>query len=115
MLLPFTVVAAQVMSKESHTFKRAILQLQFVHQVKQKAAEFEMNQLAVHGLPDGVEKEVYEVIIGGCLNMEEDEDFVLQITGSSAVITFTESFPYEGMCIYTLKYYWLTLCSDRMN
>ena len=93
---PFTVVAAKVMSKKSHTFKKALLQLQFVYQKKQ---EFKMNHLTVHGLPDGVEKEVYEVIIGGCLDMEEDEDFVLQITGSFAVITFTESFPHEGMCI----------------
>lgn len=92
-------VAAQVMSKDSHTFKRAILQLQFVHQIEPKAEEFKMNQLAVHGLPDGVEKEVYEVAIAGCLDMEEDEDFVLQITGSSAVITFTKSFPREGTCL----------------
>ena len=96
----FTAVAAQVMSKESHTFKKAILQLQFVYQIQQKAEKFKMNQLAVHGLPDGVEKEVYEVTIGGCLDMEEDEDFVLQITGSSAVITFKESFPHEGKYTY---------------
>ena len=87
------------MSKDSHTFKKAPLQLQFVHQIEPKAEEFKMNQLAIHGLPDGVEKEVYEVTIGGCLNMEEDDDFVLQITDSSAVITFTESFPHEGMCV----------------
>ena len=91
------------MSKESHTFKKALLQLQFVHQVKQKAEEFKMNQLAVRGLPDRVEKEAYEVIIAGCLDMDEDEDFVLQITGSSAIITFTESFPYEGMCTLIIK------------
>ena len=96
-MLPFTVVAAKVISKGSHTFKKASLQLQFVHQIEQKAEEFKMNQLAVHGLPAGVEKEVYEVTIAGCLDMEEDDDFVLQITGSSAVITFKESFQHEGM------------------
>lgn len=84
------------MSKDSHTFKKALLQLQFVRQVKQKPEEFQMNQLAVHGLPDGVDKEVYEVTIAGCLRMEEDEDFVLQINDSSALITFTESFTHEG-------------------
>ena len=83
------------MSK-SHTFKKAALQLQYVRQLKQKE-EFKMNQLAIHGIPDGVKKDVYEVTIAGCLGMDEDEDFELQISGSSAVITFAKSYSDEGM------------------
>lgn len=99
MLHLFTAVAAQVMSRESHTFKKGILQLEFVRQVKQKAEEeFKMNQLAIHGLPDGVDKEIYEVVIAGCLDMDEEDDFELQINRSSAVITFTKPFTHEGTC-----------------
>lgn len=92
-------VAAQVMSR-GHTFKKATLQLQFVRQVKQEA-EFQLNQLTIHGLPDGVEKDIYEVIIAGCLDMEEDDDFKMQISGSSAVITFAKDYSAEGTYMHS--------------
>ena len=95
MVSVLTTVAAQVMSK-SHTFKSASLRLQYVYRVKQKE-DFIMNQLAVRNLPDGVEKEVYEVTIAGCLDMEEEEDFHLQLfDDSSAIITFAKSYAMEG-------------------
>ena len=82
------------MSK-SHTFKKAALQLQYVRQLKQKD-EFAMNQLAIHGIPDGVKKDVYEVTIASYLGMDEEEDFDLQMRGSSAVITFAKTYSAEG-------------------
>ena len=91
-------VAAQVMSITSHVFKKASLSLR---RVKQKG-DYRMDQLAICGLPDDVEKEIYELIIADCLNMEEDDDFELVICAdSSAVITFAKCYPAEG--IYSIQ------------
>ena len=87
-------VAAQVMSR-SHQYKKIPLKLQYVHQVKQKE-QFQMNQLVICGLPDGTKKDVYELKIAGYLDMDEEEDFQLEIKESSAVITFAKSFSAEG-------------------
>ena len=90
--------AAQVMSK------RTPLQLQFARQEKEKVKNFKRNQLAVHGLPEGVTKDFYEVVIGGCLNMDEEDDFELEVSDSSAIITFTEDYSTEGMYIIMYVY-----------
>ena len=92
-------VAAQVMSK-SHKLVKAPLQLQFARQEKKKVEEFKRNQLAVHGLPEGVKKTFYEVVIAGCLEMEEEDDFELEVFDSSAIITFTKDYSTEGMYIH---------------
>ena len=85
------------MSKR-HKLKRAPLQLQFARQEKEKVENFKRNQLAVHGLPEGVTKTYYEGIIAGCLEMEED-DFELEVFDSSAVITFAKDYSTEGTYI----------------
>lgn len=87
------VVAAQVMDKVSHKFKKAVLHLRFVHGGEHK---YKPNQLAIHGLPESVEKDVIEVAIAGCLDMEEDDDFVLHVSGQSAIITFSKDYSTEG-------------------
>ena len=78
--------------------KKATLQLQFARQEKVEIENFKRNQLAVHGLPEGVTKDICEIIIGGCLHMEED-DFKLEVYDSSAIITFTKDCSTEGMCV----------------
>ena len=87
------------MSKR-HKLKRAPLQLQIARQEKEKVENFKHNQLAVHGLPDGITKDFYEVVIGGCLEMEEEDDFELEVYDSSAIITFTKDYSTEGMYVY---------------
>ena len=77
------------MSK-SHKLK-APLQLHFARQEKKKIEDFKRNQLIVHGLPEGVMKDFYEVVVGGCLEMDED-DFELEVYDSSAIITFTKDY-----------------------
>ena len=101
--LHLDAVAAQVMSKR-HKLKRALLQLQFARQEKGKVENFKRNQLSVHGLPEGVTKDFYEVVIGGCLNMDEEDDFELEVSDSSAIITFTEDYSTEGMYIIMYVY-----------
>ena len=88
-------VAAEVMSQSTHTLKKASLSLKFVLQKKEKYLK---NQLIIHGLPDGVEKGVVELIVADCLQMEEDDDFQLVINAdsSSAVITFTQDCSAKG-------------------
>ena len=62
-----------------------------------------MNQLVVNGLPDGIEKDVYELIIADILKMDEDEDFELVIDNkSTAIITFAKCYSAEG--IYIIKH-----------
>ena len=111
-------VAARVVSKP-RTFKKNPLQfsfvqealsesdesdseeeeLQFARQEKGIVENFKRNQLAVHGLPEGVTKDFYEVVIGGCLNMDEGDDFELDVSDSSAVITFAKDYSTEGTYI----------------
>ena len=91
-------VAAQVVSR-SHKFKRADLEVQFVKQEEQKAEVFKKNQLSISGLPEGTTKDVYEVAIAGCLDMEEEDDFELEVSGQSALLTFTEDYPIESNCL----------------
>ena len=89
------------MSTTPHIFKKASLSLKYAQHVKQKG-DYRMDQLVIRGLPDGVEKEIYEVIIADCLNMEEDDNFKLAIgADSSAVITFAKCYPAEG--IYSIQ------------
>ena len=87
------------MSKR-HKLKKAPLQLQFARQEKGIVENFKRNQLAVRGLPEGVTKDFYEVVIGGCLNMDEEDDFELEVYDSSAIITFTKDYSTEGMYVY---------------
>lgn len=52
-----------------------------------------MNQLRICGLPHGVEKDVYELKIADCLEMDEEDDFELVINDdSTALLTFTQSY-----------------------
>ena len=75
------------------------LQLQFARQEKENVENFKQNQLAVHGLPDGITKDLYEVVIGGCLEMDKEDDFELEVYDSSAIITFTQDYSTEGMYV----------------
>ena len=86
-------VAAEVMSQSTHTLKRNNLSLKFVLQKEKE--KFLMNQLIIHGLPDGTEKGVFELIIADCLEIE-DFQLVINADSSSAVITFTQDYSAKG-------------------
>ena len=103
LLYVLCAVAAQVVSK-IHKFKKAILEVQFVKQKEQRAEVFKKNQLSITGLPEGTTKEVYEVAIAGCLNMEEEDDFELEVSDQSALLTFTEDYPIESKCLSMFTY-----------
>ena len=90
------VVAAKVMDKENHKFKKAILQLCFVHQEKNDVQEYKLNQLAIHDLPEGMKKDVVVVVIENRLEKEEEDDFDVEISGQSAIITFTKDYSIDG-------------------
>ena len=90
------IVAAKVMSTTPHIFKKASLSLSYVQHVKQ-TEEFKMDQLVVLGLPDGTEKDSYELIIADVLKMDEENDFELVIDKSTAIITFAKCYTTEGM------------------
>lgn len=85
------------MDKKSHQLKRALLQLCFVHREKHGRQEYKPNQLAIFGLPEGVGKEVIEVVIASHLDMEEEDDFDLQVSGQSGIITFVKDYSIEGI------------------
>ena len=88
------------MVSKSHRFKKADLEVQFVQQEEQKTEIFKKNQLSISGLPEGTTKEVYEVAIAGCLDMEEEDDFELEVSGQSALLTFTEDYPIKSNCLW---------------
>lgn len=87
-------VAEGVMSR-SHKIRKIPLDLQYVRKVKQKE-QFQMNQLIVRGLPDGMTKDVYVYKIVDHLDMDEDDDFQLEVKESTAVITFAKSYSAKG-------------------
>ena len=90
------------MEKDSHTFKKAALQLKFVCREEEEKQRYKLNQLAIHGLPEGVEGEVLEVIIGDRLELEEGDDFSLEVSGDqTAVITFPKDYSVEGTNSYS--------------
>ena len=101
------------MSQKSHVFKKATLSLQYVCHSKEKE-EYKMNQLLIHGLPHGVEKEVYELRIADCLEMDEEEDFNLVINDDlSAVITFTNSYSAKGKASKQISFHYSLLACFR--
>ena len=91
------LVAARVMDKERHIFKKTRLQLRFFKWEKHNTREYKPKQLAISGLPKSVEKDVIEVVIADRLDMDEEDDFVIQVSGQSAIITFVDDHSTEGI------------------
>lgn len=89
------VAAAKVMDKESHELMKTTLQLHFIHQEK-NVQGYKPNQLAIHGLPEGVGKDVVVVVIEDRLDMEEEDDFHVEISSQSAIITFANDHSIDG-------------------
>ena len=93
------------MEKDGHMFKKAALQLKFVCREKEDKQRYKLNQLAIHGLPEGVEADVLEVIIGDRLDMEEGDDFGVQVSDDqTAIITFVKDYSAEGTIAVSVHY-----------
>ena len=92
-------MAAQVLSVPEHTICKAKVQLQYaqVPDLKKSAEQYENNKLLVHQIPQ-VEKEYLQLFLGSTLKMDARSDFIVEVRGGSAMITFLNAqFSYEGM------------------
>ena len=84
-----------MMSKSEHMYKDACLSLQYVHGPLK--TDYKKNQLLVCGLPQGLEKDEYEVTISDCLEMEESEFEIVINYDSTATINFGKDFSFRGI------------------
>ena len=95
-------MAAQVLSVPEHIISKAKLQLQYaqVPDLKKSAEQYEQyenNKLLVHQIPQ-VEEEHLQLFLGSTLKMDTRSDFVVEVRGGSAMVTFLSAqFSYEGM------------------
>ena len=102
------LVAARVMDKQNHRLKKTTLELRFVYPEEKIKQCYKLNQLAIHGLPKGIERDVLEFTIGERLNMEED-DFSLQVSEETTIIIFVKDYTTTGMYIIIILNSQLTL------
>ena len=81
-------------------YKDACLSLQYVRGPLK--TDYKKNQLLVCGLPQGLEKDEYEVIISDCLEMEESEFEIVINYDSTATINFGKDFSFRGSKLLVL-------------
>ena len=92
-------MAAQVLSVPEHTIYKAKLQLQYaqVPDLEKSAKQYENNKLLIHQIPQ-VDEEHLRLFLGNTLKMDPQNDFVVEVRGGSAMITFLNAqFSCEGM------------------
>ena len=92
-------MAAQVLSVPEHIIHKAKLQLQYaqVPDLEKSAEQYESNKLLVHQIPQ-VEEEHIQLFLENILKMDSQNDFVVEVRGGSAMITFLNAqFSCEGM------------------
>ena len=68
-----------------------------VPDLEKSAQQYESNKLLVHQIPQ-VEEEHIQLFLEKILKMDSQNDFIVEVTGESAMITFLNAqFSYEGM------------------
>ena len=95
----YTPVAVQVPSVPEHTIRGSKPQLQYAricHQ-EESSEQYENNKLLIHQIPQ-VDKEHLQYFLESALKMDSQVDFVVEVRGESAMITFFNAqFSNEGM------------------
>ena len=91
-LISVLLVAAKVLSISEHTVQGSTLQLQYANAPKvleeEPAEEYEANKLLIRQIPQNVDEEHLQLFLEKVLQMEHQDDFVVEVSGGSAVITF---------------------------
>ena len=93
-----TPVVAQVLSVQEHTICGSKLQLQYVEipNLEESGEQYESNKLLIHRIPQ-VEEDYLRFFLEGALKMDSQDQFVVEVKGESAVVTFNSQFSNEGM------------------
>ena len=91
-------MVAQVLSIQEHTICGSKLQLQYVEipNLEKSAEQYESNKLLIHQIPQ-VEEDYLQFFLEGALKMDSQDQFVVEVKGESAMITFNSQFSNEGM------------------
>ena len=89
-------VAAQVLSVPEHTIRKAKVQLQYA--TIPVAEQYENNKLLIRQIPQQVDEEHLQLFLESTLKMVSQDDFVVEVRGGSAMITFLSAqISNEGM------------------
>ena len=85
-------MAAKVLSVPEHIVQGATLQLQYANTPnvleEEPAEQYEANKLLIRQIPQNVDEEHLQLFLEKVLRMEHQNDFVVEVTRGSAVITF---------------------------
>lgn len=95
----FTPVVAKVLSVPVHTIGGSKVQLKRVKipNPKESSEQYESNKLLIHQIPQEVDKEYLQLFLEGTLRMDSQDEFVVEVRGRSAIITFLKAqFSNEG-------------------
>ena len=95
-----TPVAAQVLSVSEHTICGSKLQLKYVTipDPKESGEQYDSNKLLIHQIPQDIDEDYLQLFLEGTLKMDSQDQFVVEVRGESAMITFLNAqFSYEGM------------------
>ena len=92
-------MVTQVLSVQEHTICGSKLQLQYVEipNLEEPGEQYESNKLLIHRIPQDIDKEHFQHFLEGALKMDSQDQFVVEVKGESAMITFNSQFSNEGM------------------
>lgn len=99
-------MAAKVLSISEHTVQGSTLQLQYANASKvfeeEPAEDYEANKLLIRQIPQYVDEEHLQLFLEKVLQMERQDDFVMEVSRGSAVITFHNAqLSDEGIGLHT--------------
>ena len=95
-------MAAQVLSVPEHTICGSKLQLKYVTipDPGESGEQYDSNKLLIHQIPQDIDKDYLQLFLEGTLKMDSQDQFVVEVRGESAMITFLNAqFSYEGMSV----------------
>ena len=92
----YPTVAARVISNSgSHTLSGSPLRVQYYDE-SEPMEGYESNRLQVHKLPTGTGQDYLQLYLDGVLQMEHPQDFTCEVSGQSAVISFSQDHSGKG-------------------
>ena len=92
-------MVAKVLSVPVHTIGGSKLQLKHVKipNPKESGEQYESNKLLIHQIPQEVDEVYLQLFLEGTLRMDSQNEFVVEVRGRSAIITFLNAqFSNEG-------------------